>query len=161
AGKACVSHTTAPDFNFAESKKEAAARRKTSANSTPSARRPKKNPGDGAGAPADADVEADFARFLAVYPPHVAHIAEEPARRAFAKAIRDGTDPEVIIEAAKQYAVKEQARIAREGKPECTKYPGNWLRDRRWTDRLPNGLVLDGVSGEPVAVEQPQPAPRR
>jgi hypothetical protein len=147
----------APDFNSADSKKEAAAKRKTSANSTSSAGGQKKNKGRDARA-AD-EVEADFAHFLAVYPPHVAHVAEEPARRAFAKAIRDGTDPEVIIEQAKRYAVKERARIAREGRPECTKYPGNWLRDRRWTDRTDGGTVLD-QDGNLVGYEYERPPPR-
>ena len=78
-------------------------------------------------------VDEAFERFWSVFP---RQIAKEPARKEFAKATKT-TDPQIIIEAAKLYAVAERARIAREGKPECTKYPGNWLRDHRWEDPLP------------------------
>jgi len=112
-----------------------------------------KNQGRNARAKADAE---SFAEFWAVYPRHV---AKEPARKEFAKASKT-TDPQVIIEAAKLYAVAERARIAREGKPECTKYPGNWLRDRRWEDPPPQGAVID-QSGNVVGFEQPRARERR
>jgi hypothetical protein len=98
-----------------------------------------------------AEIDEAFARFWAVYP---RHIAEQPARKQFALAVKRGTDPELIIEAAKRYALTEQARIERERTPQHTKYPGNWLKDERWNDPLPDGLVLDG-HGNVVAIEQP------
>ena len=97
------------------------------------------------------DIAAAFELFWSVFPRQV---AREPARKEFAKATKT-IDPQIIIEAAKLYAVVERARIAREGKPECTKYPGYWLRDRRWEDPPPPGTVIDNETGNVVAVEQP------
>ena len=99
------------------------------------------------------DAGGAFELFWSVYP---RRIAKEPARKEFAKVTKT-TDPQIIIEAAKLYAVAERARIAREGKPECTKYPGNWLRDHRWEDPPPEGAVID-QDGNVVAFEREQEA---
>jgi hypothetical protein len=99
-----------------------------------------------------ADAAAAFDRFWAIYPKR---IREERARKAFAKAVKDGTDPELIIEGAKRYAASERERLARAREPgqeQYTRYPANWLRDREWNEPLPSsssgGKVIDGATGE-------------
>src|SRR5262249_52251817 len=82
-------------------KKEAGGRRKTSANSASSASG--QGGGDRRGA-ADDGGEA-FERFWAVYPKRV---AKEAARKAFAKAVENGTDVEALIAGAQRYAVERQ-----------------------------------------------------
>jgi hypothetical protein len=75
---------------------------------------------------ADAAIDAAFERFWRVYPKHMAKL---DAIKAFAKAIKDGADAEVIIAGAARYAT------ARSGQDEkYTKLAGNWLRDGRWLD---------------------------
>jgi hypothetical protein len=148
-----------PDFDPVDPKKKTAARRKVSANSAPSARRQRKKQGDGAGAPASAaaaaDMDAAFARFMSVYPKPV---GIDAARKAWTRVIKTAGDAETAFEAAKRYAIERRGEPAR-----YTRKPETFLKDGHWKDPPPDGLVLDGVSGEPVALdEQPQqPAPRR
>jgi hypothetical protein len=136
----------APDFGLGKKKKEAAAESKEapSGKTETKPQAPRKNR-----AATDADADA-FTRFWAVYP---RHDAREPARKAFARAIKD-TDPEVIIARAKVYALTEQMRLKRPGqRPQHTAMAKNWLSERRWEDPLPDGLIIDGVTGEHVAYE--------
>jgi hypothetical protein len=96
------------------------------------------------------EIAEAFARFWAAYPKHD---AEEPARKAFARAIKD-TDPETIIAGARCYALAEQMRLARPGQiPQHTAMAKNWLRERRWNDDPPPGAVID-EAGNVVAIEQ-------
>ena len=139
----------APDFNFVGDE-EAAARAKTSASSAHSARRPRKNEADGAGAAAD---DAAFERWWSVYPKQV---GIDGARKAWARVIKNAEDAERAFEAAKRYAIERRGEPAR-----YTFKPENWLKAGHWKDPPPDGLVIDGETGEPVAVEQPQPQHRQ
>jgi hypothetical protein len=138
-----------------DQKKESAAKKgsgKNEAEPEPSA--PRKKNGNGA-----ADLGVWFAEFWQAFP---RKDAEEPARRTFAKLVGGGMAPETLIGGAKQYALVEQQRVAREGKPHFTLFASTWLRDRRWTDPLPNGLVIDNDTGNPVHIEPPpQQRPKR
>ena len=129
-------------------KKETGGGRKTSANAAPSASG--QNEDDRRGAADDG--EAFWSRFWAVYP---RHDAREAARKAFARAINDGVDPETMIAGAQRYAITEQARIAREHTPKYTAHAATWLNGRRWEDPFPPGTVVDNETGNVVAVEQP------
>ena len=86
-----------------------------------------------------------FDSFWAVYPKHV---GEEPARKAFAKAVKAGIDPETIIDGAKAYAAVERDRLVREpGQERYTAHAANWLRDSRWKYPPPSaeGTIIDGT----------------
>jgi hypothetical protein len=99
-----------------------------------------------------ADVDAWFEKFWPVYPKQV---GEDAARRAFAKLIKGGADPEAVIARAKLYAIERQ------NKPDkYTLNPATWLNDGHWKNAPPPGVVIDNDSGDPVAIEPP-PAPRR
>jgi hypothetical protein len=104
--------------------------------------------------------EADgaFDRFWSVFP---RHDAEEPARKAFARAVDAGTDPAVIVEGAKRYAIAEQIRLARpDQSSQHTAMAKNWLRERRWNDPPPprpgGPPTIDNETGKEV----PTPRPR-
>jgi hypothetical protein len=100
------------------------------------------------------DVDRWFARFWDVFPRKE---AEDAARRAFVKVIKAGADPERLVYAAQVYAVTERERIEREGTPQYTKTPANWLRDGKWKDPPPPGSTTTiDERGNVVAVEQPQ-----
>src|SRR5699024_9922289 len=70
--------------------------------------------------------DALFEDFWNVYPRKV---AKKEARKRFAKAVKDGTDPSTIIAGAKTYAAsvvgKERKYIA---------HPTTWLNQGRWED---------------------------
>lgn len=93
-----------------------------------------------------------FERFWAIYPRRV---AKEAARKAWAKATERGVDPETLVMAARRYAGERAGQD-----PRYTKHPATWLNGGCWEDEPPPRAdgppVIDGVSGEPVAV-----APRR
>jgi hypothetical protein len=83
--------------------------------------------------------------------------AERSARKEFARAT---ADPEIIIAGAQRYALVQQMRLAQPGQtPQHTAMAKNWLREERWKDPLPAGVVLDGLTGEPI--EGGAAAPRR
>jgi hypothetical protein len=133
-------------------KKETGGGTKTSANP---AQRAKSSSHDGKTAQRAADDGGDgFADFWRLYP---RHDAKEAARKAFARAIKDGIDPETMIVGAQRYAITEQVRIACEHTPNYTAHAATWLNGRRWEDPLPPGTVVDNETGNVVAVEQPPP----
>jgi hypothetical protein len=99
---------------------------------------------------AEAALSESFEQFWQVYP---RKHAREPARRAFEHAVKNGTAAEMLIAGAKVYALVEQARIERQGRPDCTAHAATWLHDRRWTDPPPDGLIIDEV-GNAVGFEQ-------
>jgi hypothetical protein len=101
--------------------------------------------------PTAAAISAAFESFWAVYPKRVAKLA---ARRALAAAVKAGADPEAMIAGAARYAAE---RVGQEGR--YTKHPATWINAGCWDDESPGGgVVLDGVTGEPVAVEPRVPA---
>jgi hypothetical protein len=72
------------------------------------------------------DNDPDFDRFWAAYPRRQ---GKGQARRAWAKALKAGTDPEVIIEAASHFTA-----LRGNEDPKFTPYPATWLNGERWTD---------------------------
>lgn len=93
-----------------------------------------------------------FDRFWAAYPRRV---AKEAARKAFAKAIENGVDPELLIAGAKRYAAERYGQD-----PRYTKHPTTWLNGGCWHDDAPSGgpPIIDGVTGEEIVPAAP---PRR
>jgi hypothetical protein len=102
-------------------------------------------------AEAEALAADAFSDFWKVYPNKA---AEDAARRAFIAAVVAGAAPAALVAGAKLYAVSEQARTAREGKPWFTAYAANWIKAGRWKDPPPEGTVID-EHGTVVAIEQP------
>jgi hypothetical protein len=94
-----------PDFDFGEGKDDSVT--KDLFGKTEAKPEPKKKKVNGA-----ADVDGRFEKFWAIYP---LQVGEDAARRAFAKLIKGGADPERLVYAAKLYAVSEKVRIEREG----------------------------------------------
>src|SRR5262249_30294577 len=83
-------------------------------------------------------------------------VGKEAARRAFAKVVEAGADPDALIAGAARYAVERSGEPSR-----YTKSPAGWLTDGRWQDEPPGAVVLD-EAGNVVAFEQPQQRePRR
>jgi len=72
------------------------------------------------------NTDAAFADFWRAYPRRVAKGA---ARKAFAKAIKNGVEPAAIIEAARRYAAERAGEEAR-----FTKHPSTWLNGECWDD---------------------------
>ncbi|MDF2602208.1 MAG: hypothetical protein K0Q54_5031, partial [Methylobacterium brachiatum] len=71
--------------------------------------------------------EHAFDRFWRAFPKHE---AEDGARRAFDRLMRDGqVDPEQLVEAAGRYAVEVQGKH-----PDHIASAKNWLLDGRWKD---------------------------
>jgi hypothetical protein len=71
-----------------------------------------------------------FPEFWAVYPNKAAKPA---AQKNFAKAIKEGADPDRIIEGARRYAKWLASAKPGEFRPHA-KYPQGWLTERRWED---------------------------
>jgi hypothetical protein len=132
------SESRAPDFASpgSEEKKEDSRRKKT-----------KK-----AAKPKPPDSAESFERFWRAYPRRV---AKDAAARAFARAVENGTDPEVLIAGAQTYAVLRQNEDQK-----YTKHPATWLNGGCWTDEMPSGAVID-EQGNVVAIEQPQQQTRQ
>lgn len=66
-----------------------------------------------------------FAEWYAAYPVHKARGEAEPA---YAKAIREGADPLMLLESAKRYRDDPQVRRG------FGKYPATWLNKKCWLD---------------------------
>ena len=72
------------------------------------------------------DRDPGWVRFWAVYPRRV---SKGDARKAWAKAVTNGTDPEVIIKGAEAYAASRTGQ-----EPRYTCHPATWLNRERWND---------------------------
>ena len=107
---------------------------------------PRKTQGDRRSAADDGEA---FDRFWVVYPKRV---TKEAARKAFAKAVENGTDAEALIAGAQRYAVERQGQD-----PKYTKHPATWLNGGCWEDEAPGAPVID-EHGNVVAFEQEQRA---
>lgn len=75
----------------------------------------------------DAPQVSRFEDFWKAYPKRKGN-PKEPARKSFEKAVGNGVDPDVIINAAKAYAKDEKKR----NKPEYTAHAVTWLNQLRW-----------------------------
>lgn len=67
-----------------------------------------------------------FARFYAIYP---RRIGKKAAEKAWAKAMKTGADPELVIQAAQRFAA---SRVGQD--PKYTPHPATWLNAGRWED---------------------------
>lgn len=67
-----------------------------------------------------------FVRFYTIYP---RRIGKKAAEKAWAKAIKDGAEPELVIQAAQRYAA---SRVGQD--PKYTPHPATWLNQGRWED---------------------------
>ncbi|MFI6732088.1 hypothetical protein ACIBI9_04075 [Nonomuraea sp. NPDC050451] len=77
-----------------------------------------------------SDDDPDWARFWSTYPNKR---SKKEARVKWARAIKAGADPELIIAGAEQYS----AQVRRERRPkERVKHPDGWLSGERWNDFL-------------------------
>lgn len=76
-------------------------------------------------APKIDKTEEAFQRFWSVYPKKAGKPA---AHRNFLRAVKDGADPEIIINAAKIYAGSDAVHRG------FAKHPQGWLNDQRWAD---------------------------
>ena len=92
-----------------------------------------------------------FARFWSAYPKRT---GRKEAERKWAKAIKDGADPEVLIAAAGRYAESRSGQDSR-----FTAHPATWLHQGRWDDEQPalrlvaNGYQAFRNSTDPDAYE--------
>jgi hypothetical protein len=75
---------------------------------------------------ATPSTDKDFDRFWAAYP---RRIGKGQARKAWAKALKAGTDPETVIEAAGRFTA-----LRGNEDPKFTPHPSTWLNGERWTD---------------------------
>lgn len=109
----------------------------------------------------DGSDEDPFDDFWAAYPRKV---DKKPARQAWDKAIKGGTEPAQLVEAAKRYAA------SRVGEPEkYTKHAKTWLNQRCWENEQERHLSLvdsiDDADIDPDEVLGPDywspPAPPR
>jgi len=74
----------------------------------------------------------EFAKFWSSYPKRDGANPKFPAEKAFAVAIKSGTAPLEIIEAADRYRSQMRAK-GQEGTP-YVQQAVNWLKQRRWRD---------------------------
>lgn len=80
----------------------------------------------GKGEQSSARSQEMFREFYAAYPRKK---APKDAEKAWAKAIKNGVDPETVILAAKKFAAK---RVGQD--PQYTPYPATWLNKGSWDD---------------------------
>ena len=73
-----------------------------------------------------SDDDRQFVRFWAAYPRRT---GKGQARKAWAKAVRAGADPEQIIEAAGRFTA-----LRGNEDPQFTPHPATWLNGERWDD---------------------------
>jgi hypothetical protein len=96
---------------------------------------------------AKVDTDEAFAQFWSAYPRRV---AKEVARKAYAKAIENGADPEALIAGARRYAAERSGQDQK-----YTAHPSTWINAQRWQDE-PAGAPTIDQQGNIIAVEQPQ-----
>jgi len=97
--------------------------------------------------PARDERSEQFERFWKAYPEKKAKPA---ARKAFAKQIKDGANPEEIITGAERYAARLHNVQPGQFVPH-PKYPQGWLNERRWEDEpAPEAKAARRYFGEVV-----------
>ena len=87
--------------------------------------------GIGSNTPTVLDLEADFRSFY--YDTYPLKVGPAKARRAFARAVKNGADPQDIIAGAKRY--RDDPRR----KKDFTAHPTSWLNAGRWEDQVEAG----------------------
>lgn len=101
--------------------------------------------------PPAATVAPRFADFWSVYPRRK---DIGPAEKAWTKAVNEnGTDPQVIIDAAIEYAMKRKGQD-----PQYTKLPATWLNARSYLDEPDPAYKPPVITGpSPAATAMPRP----
>ena len=83
-----------------------------------------------------------FPEFWALYPRKE---AKKNAAKAFAKLIRDGTDPETVINGLRKFRFSDD--------PAFIPHPATWLNGRRWEDQ-PAQVIK--ITAKPLTYRQEQ-----
>jgi hypothetical protein len=78
-----------------------------------------------------------FEELKKVYPKRKGGDPGPPAAKLFLAAVKSGTDPQIIIDGAKRFAIEERQNINTPYIPQLVK----WLRDKRWLDYTGNGMT--------------------
>lgn len=86
---------------------------------------------------AHAPKDERFEELRKAYPRRKGGDPGPPAAKLFAAAVKSGTDPQIIIDGAKRFAVEESQNINTPYIPQLVK----WLRDKRWLDHTGNGTA--------------------
>jgi DNA-binding transcriptional ArsR family regulator len=84
-------------------------------------------------------VERDpvFEELRKAYPRRKGGDPGPPAAKLFLAALKAGTDPQIIIDGARRFAVEESQNINTPYIPQLVK----WLRDKRWLDHTGSGAA--------------------
>ena len=83
-----------------------------------------------------------FAEFWAAYPLKKSKVA---ASKSFAKVVKDGIDPEVLIAGAKRYAAEQAGKDS-----DFVKHPATWLNKGCWDDEPPPPVVPVNAHDEAI-----------
>jgi HNH endonuclease len=89
---------------------------------------------------ADASKDESFLELRKVYPKRKGSDPGPPAAKLFLAAVKAGTEPQIIIEGARRFAVVESQNINTPYIPQLVK----WLRDKRWLDH-PSGSTAQVI----------------
>lgn len=84
---------------------------------------------------ARAPKDERFEELRKAYPKRKGSDPGPPAAKLFLAAVKAGTDPQIIIDGARRFAIEESQNINTPYIPQLVK----WLRDRRWLDVSPQG----------------------
>lgn len=96
-----------------------------------------------------AVAQSAFEDFWKVYPRRDGPNPRKPAKLSFDRAVKAGADPQMIIAAAKQFAITESKNIGSRFMPQAV----TWLNQERWKDPSPTAVGSNKLSEE-QAVEQ-------
>lgn len=91
---------------------------------------------------ARAPKDERFDELRKAYPKRKGGDPGPPAAKLFLAAVKAGTDPQIIIDGAKRFAVEESQNINTPYIPQLVK----WLRDKRWLD------YANGTASQPAAM---------
>lgn len=86
---------------------------------------------------ARAPKDEKFEELKRAYPKRKGGDPGPPAAKLFLAAVKAGTDPQIIIDGAKRFAVEERQNINTPYIPQLVK----WLRDKRWLDHQGGSAV--------------------
>jgi hypothetical protein len=86
---------------------------------------------------ARAPKDEKFEELKRAYPKRKGSDPGPPAAKLFLAAVKAGTDPQIIIDGAKRFAVEERQNINTPYIPQLVK----WLRDKRWLDSAGAGAT--------------------
>jgi Helix-turn-helix domain len=83
--------------------------------------------------PTKKEYSKEFEEAWQAYPMRLGGTPKPPAAKLFLAAVKAGTDPKMIIDAAGRFAIAEQRNVGTPFIPQMVK----WMRDRRWLDYGP------------------------